>query len=193
MSTINHTFGAAGAAKFSGVGNFFRLLATSVGAVTIRFFKNGAQIGEDVDSIYAGYAEAFEEEFDAIEIETAVAQTVKLVTRSGSKVDYNISSGAVNVTNMPAVNGAFAHTAQTVTSASAQMLAANGFRRYLLIQNNDASGDIFVRLDGTAATATTGIKLGPGASYECQGFVPTGAVTAIGSIASNANVLTVEG
>jgi hypothetical protein len=73
------------------------------------------------------------------------------------------------------------------------VLAANANRRYLLIQNNDTAGIIYVRLDGGAATAATGIKIAAGGSYECAGYVPTGAITAIGDIASNANVVAVEG
>jgi len=103
---------------------------------------------------------------------------------------------AVNVQSMPASHanqGAFTNTQETVTSASTQMLAANAARRYLLIQNNDATGIIYVTLDGTAATTAKGVKLDPGTSMELQGYVPSGAIFAIGSIGSNANCVAVEG
>ena len=107
---------------------------------------------------------------------------------------YNRANASVTVvTNKQPQSGAFANAQKTVTNASGQLVAANSARQYLLIQNNDATGDIYVRLDGTAATIGTGVKIAAGASYELQGYVPTGAVTAIGSIASNANIVLVEG
>lgn len=89
--------------------------------------------------------------------------------------------------------GAFAQAAATVTNASALLAAANANRRYLLIQNNDGAGNIFVNLAGAAATVADGIKIAPGGSYEVQGFVPSGALYAIGDIASNANIVLIEG
>ena len=99
-------------------------------------------------------------------------------------------AGSVSISNTA---GAFAHTQETVTNASGSMLAAKSNRRYLLIQNNDTLGNIFVRTDGTPATLVTGIKIGPGESLELTVYVPVGEITAIGDIASNANVLAVEG
>lgn len=113
-------------------------------------------------------------------------------------------TGDVNVQNFPAVQavsmpashanqGAFLNYQETVTNASTMMLAAKANRRYLLIQNNDTTGIVYVTLDGTAATAAKGIKLAPGGSLELQGYVPSGAIYAIGSIASNTNCVAVEG
>jgi len=90
-------------------------------------------------------------------------------------------------------HGAFAQTQATVTNASGQLLASNTDRRYLLIQNNDTSGDIFVTLDGSAATVAHGIKIEIGASLEISQYLPTGQINAIGSVASNANIVVVEG
>lgn len=87
----------------------------------------------------------------------------------------------------------FANAQKTVTNASGQLLAANAARKYLLIQNN-GSGDVFVRLDGGVATSATGVKLlAGGGSLELSTVVPSAAITAIGSIASNPDVLAVEG
>lgn len=110
-------------------------------------------------------------------------------------------TGDVNVQNFPALQlvsvqnnqGAFAQAQETVTNASTVMLAANAARRYLLIQNNDATGIIYVNLTGAAATALNGVKLGPGASLEIANFAPTAAITAIGSLATQSNVIAVEG
>lgn len=89
--------------------------------------------------------------------------------------------------------GQFTQAAATVTNASTLLNANNANRRYLMIQNKDATGNIFVNLAGAAATVANGLKIGPGGSYECQGFVTSAALYAIGDIASNANIVLVEG
>jgi hypothetical protein len=120
---------------------------------------------------------------------TGASNSIELFCATEEYVDQTFS-GVVTLAN---VNGPFTQAAKTVTNSSAQLLAANSARRYLLIQNNDASGIIYVTLDGTAATTAKGIKIEAGGSYECQGYVPTGEIRAIGSLASNGNVVAVEG
>jgi len=122
-----------------------------------------------------------------------IAGTLKI--GEGKFSGKNIA-GSVTVSNFPAEvvpNGAFTNTQKTVTNASGVLVAANAARRYLMIQNNDAAGIIYVTLDGTAATTAKGVKISAGGSYELQGFVPSGEIRAIGSIASNANCVVVEG
>jgi hypothetical protein len=102
-------------------------------------------------------------------------------------------SGTVNVGNLPSVSSLFTQAGATVTNTSGQLLAARATRRYLMIQNRNTSGFIYVNLTGATATVANGIELGPGESYELSTFCPTAAITAIGSIASNPNVLVVEG
>lgn len=171
-------------------GDFFRLMAAT-NPVTVEYYRQGAEIAEAVN-VGAGYAERFiNGEFDRIVVASATAQTIQIATRLGNEVSYDTPPvGNVAITN---VAGAFTHQTHTVTNASGQLRAANTARRYLLIQNNDASGSISVRLDGATATMTNGIVIPAGGSYEIQGYVPTGAIVAIGSIVSNANVQTVEG
>jgi hypothetical protein len=170
-------------------GDFFRVLEAT-GAVTVTFYRAGAEVAK-AEQIQAGYAEKFDaSEFDKVRIDASADVTIKFVVRLGNVVNYDKApQGDVNVLN---VNGAFVQAPNTVTNASGQLLAAKAGRRYVLIQNNDSGGDIYVTLDGSAATLAKGIKIAAGGSYECQGFAPTGAIFAIGSIASNANVVTVE-
>ena len=80
-----------------------------------------------------------------------------------------------------------------VTNASGQVAAANAARRTLLVQNNHATGNIFITLDGSAATLGNGIKISPGSLILLDVFCPSGAVNAIGDIANNAAVIVVEG
>lgn len=187
LQTISMT--AAGSVEFNEPGRFFRLLSAT-DAVDVFFYRQGQEIAR-AEGITGGYAESFDQVFDRFKITSSAAQSVQFVSRLGSSVSFDTPpNGNVTVTN---VNGAFSNAQKTVTNASGQVLAANASRRYLLIQNNDTAGNVFVRLDGVAATVSTGIKLVPGASLEVQGFTPTGAIYAIGDIASNANVVAVEG
>jgi hypothetical protein len=58
---------------------------------------------------------------------------------------------------------AHVQTAFTASSASAQILAANAHRKYLAIQNQSATEDVYVRTDGGVAAANnTSFKIGPG-------------------------------
>jgi hypothetical protein len=91
-------------------------------------------------------------------------------------------------------NGTFSQSVLTVLSASVLTVPANAARKYLMIQNNDAAGIIYIALDGDpAVTAANGFKVIAGGSIELAQFVPTGDITLIGSIASNANVILAEG
>jgi hypothetical protein len=103
------------------------------------------------------------------------------------------TNGNANIlSNKVAQSAAYANASATVTTTSTVVLAANANRQYLLIQNNDLSGQIYVTF-GAAATPTTGIKIGPGGNYESGVVCSTQSVNIIGSVASNANVVTVQG
>lgn len=104
-----------------------------------------------------------------------------------------VDNRTYGVTSLTGQQGAFTNSQKAVTNSSNQLLAANANRRYLLIQNNDPVGIIYVRLDGGVASSSTGVTIQPGGSYELQGYVTSGAITAIGSIPSQSNVVVVEG
>lgn len=189
---LTMTLSAGQRVEFSELGDFFRLMA-GTGTVTVQYYLNGAQVAEGTN-VQVGYAERFTSgTFDrfAITNTSGASQSITVATRLGNEVHYDTPpNGQVTVTNTA---GAFSQAQKTVTNASGQLLAANTARRYLLVQNNDTAGVLYVKLDGSTATSATGITIQPGGSYECAGYAPTGAITAIGSIASNANVVIVEG
>lgn len=168
--------------------NFFRILDLA-GFVNIEFYNNGAKVSEAI-GITAGYAERFSDYFDKIAITSATSQTIQFVTRLGNEVRYD--KAPVGNTTINTVASTFTNSQKTVTNANGTLVGANANRRYLLIQNNDAEGDIYVRLDGLTATTATGVKIEAGGSYELENLVPSNAITAIGSIASNANIVVVE-
>lgn len=190
MINVNTTIQAGGLLEFHDRGDFFRVM-DAADPLTVTFYRNGAEVARGVD-VGEGYAEKFEGNyFDRITVYSATTQAVQLVARLGNVVAYDKApTGQVQLTGE---QGAFTQSQKTVTNASGQVLAGNANRRYLLIQNNDASGVIYVTLDGTAATTEKGVKIDAGGSLELAGYVPSGAINAIGSIASNANIVALEG
>lgn len=183
------TIAAGQSAEFADLGDYFRLMQAS-DACDVYFYRQGAEVAR-AEGVTGGYSETFAGSFDKFVIVSSTTQQIQFAARLGNRVGYDAPPvGNVTITN---VNGAFANAQKTVTNASGQVLAANANRRYLLIQNNDSSGVIYVRLDGAVATSATGIKIAAGGSLELQGYVPTGAITAIGDLVSNANIVAVEG
>jgi len=79
----------------------------------------------------------------------------------------------------------------TVTAAAADISPVNLKGRYVIIQNNDAAGVVYLNFTGDATVSTTMFRLNPGDSLEM--FNITNKISAIGSIASNANVAISEG
>lgn len=177
--------------EFYEPGDFFRLMAAT-SDLSIEYYRNGKEIAEAI-AITVGYAEKFEGEgFDRFAITNgATAQTITIASRNGSSVQYDTPpNGQVTVTNTgtPSWNQA----QKTVTTTSGLVSGANTARRYLLIQNNDLSGTIYIRF-GVTATIGPSIKIDPGGSFSMEGtFCHTGAIHAIGDIASNPNVMFLE-
>ncbi len=86
----------------------------------------------------------------------------------------------------------FTNIQVTVTNASTTILAANLNRHYLLVQNNDPSGIIYIAFT-IAATAASGLRILPGGSYELDPNCSSDAINAIGTLASTNNVIVVWG
>jgi len=184
------TLSAGVPVQFYESADFFRLLASPTVDVSIYFYRNGAEVGS-VLNVGAGYAEQFDNGFDRLVIASEGGGAVAYVTKTGGDVRYDTPpNGNVTVTN---TSGAVVDTDVTVTSASAQLVAAKAGRRYLLIQNKDAAGVVYISF-GKAAIVGKGIKIPAGGSYSADAnYCPNDQIFAIGSIASNANVVVVEG
>lgn len=124
--------------------------------------------------------------------------TVELAPVAAAVGEFRIGSGRFASSRMLMSGSASApvvsptNTAKTVTNASSQLLAANAGRKYLLIQNKDSAGTIYVSF-GAAATVANGIKISPGGFWEWDKAIPVNAVHAIGDAANNPNVAVVEG
>lgn len=119
-------------------------------------------------------------------MKSATAQTVRLLIASREGGTRRLS-GAVTISNVPhvvvdnqtAVSGAFTQAAAAITNVSSVIAAANAASRYFGFQNADAIANVYLNLSGGAATLANGIKVPPGGYFELQGFVTTGAITAI--------------
>lgn len=195
MQTYSQTFPGAQTWTLNIPGKYFVLLGCS-NPCNVRFFKGGKKLElGDITGLLSGLEVTlgeladFEAAFDRVEIDVTAADTVQVGIGNG-QARYNRSQGNVAITNL---TGSVTQTQKTVTSAAAELLAAKVGRRYLLIQNNDVTGIVYLNLSGAAAVGS-GIKIAPGGSYVADAsFCPGNAISAIGSIASNANIAVIEG
>jgi hypothetical protein len=96
-----------------------------------------------------------------------------------------------NIVNVGPVITPFNQVNTTITNTSAQILAANVNLHYLNIQNNSATGTIYIAF-GQAAT-TSSFTLLPGNGYEWAQSTPSQSINILGSIASNPNVVILWG
>lgn len=85
---------------------------------------------------------------------------------------------------IPLRGGAVIHDTKTISTASVTILAANGARKFLQIQNVGAANNLACTLDGTTPVINgNGIQLSIGGSATYDVYVPTGAIKCIGSAA----------
>lgn len=116
-------------------------------------------------------------------------QVITLLIGDGTSADGSKVGGSVEVSSRAVP---YAQTAPAVGLVSVLLLAANSARRFLLVQNNDTSLNMWVNLDGNAAT-TAGVKIPPGGSILLDSACPSGAIYAIGEGAVNNFVAVLEG
>lgn len=186
IETINSAFAAGEAKTFLVNGEYFELVDVPLGTVDVVLSDaNGAQVTRMIGAEASFFCKPGH--FGAVSITSATAQTVKFIVADGT-AGTRRTAGFVRLSDQLT---SFVNTAKTVTNADAQLIAANAARRYLLIQNNNATGSIFVTF-GVAATLALGVKIIPGGNLELSGPVSLQEIRAIGDIASNANVVVLE-
>ncbi len=186
---INEPFTAGQVKAYYARGDFFRLESASL--VNVDFYRGGKLLAENLRSASSGYYANPEGGFDEVRVTAPGAQTVVLDVYQG-RVGADRVTGAVALTNGP--TGAHTPAAKAITNTSAQILAANAGRKYVLIQNSHASLSLWVRCDGAAATADAAcLEIPAGGVWE-PGFIPTGEISGIRSSASAGNnVHVIEG
>lgn len=186
---ITESFAAATPKDFAIGGDFFRI-ETGAAAIDVDFYRLGQVLPENLRAATAGYWAAPAGGFDRLVITSSALQSVAVDVYRG-RVGADRVAGSVSISSPP--TGVHAPAAVGVTNASAVILAANGGRKYLLIQNQHASLSLWVRCDGAAATATPAcIELPPGAVWE-PSVVPVGEIRGIrSSAAAGDNVHVIE-
>lgn len=182
---------ASGSHRLLVSGQYFKILAAS-GPVKVQ-----SDFGT-LDGIAAGQGlEKTPFDFLFFTDKSGAPNTVQVLVGDENFIDGMTGSVVVTAatiaTNVAPKSAAFVNAQKTVTNASAQLLAANAARQYLMIQNKDAAGSIYIGFGATAATVANGVLIGPGGAYELPGAISTQEIQAIGSIASNANIVAVEG
>lgn len=190
MSYIVETFTAGETKRLTIPGRFFLIMAAA-SAVDVSFFSNRQRLNETVKNVGTGFSFQARDSFDEVELTSAAAQTVTVLISDG-RVEF---ASAVNVTNLPASNGAFTNSRATVlTSGVSTLLAANANRRAVLVQNNSLADAIRLTMDGVDPTAAQGIRIAAGGFWEAPaGYAPTGAIKAIAETGAGCAVEVVEG
>lgn len=80
------------------------------------------------------------------------------------------------------LNGPVTDRSGTASTTSTKIISANSHRKYLYIQNNDATNDIYVNFGAAATSAHFKIAKGGGSQSWAYGqFCPTDDVFAISS------------
>lgn len=174
-------------------GNSFYIDAdtSNIGNATIHF--QDVSLGSADAPIFVSAGFIANVPFTQIMVENTAQAGKRLRIFYGVDIDFqagvNTSISAINTTQ---VRKGFANSQKTVTNADGQLLVSKADRDYLLIQNKDSTGNIYITFGAAAATIAAGVKIAPGGSYELSNTVVTSQVRAIGDIASNANIVVVE-
>ena len=176
---------------------FFRYETADPAAVdqAIRVRADGQDLGSYLpgDGVELTFA-AKEWEFKPASGGDAAVVRVGMGRISSTRIVASLSGAqSTNIVTNKAPQATVTQSQKTVTSSSAQLLAANASRQYLLVQNKDSSGTVYLVFGGAAATTALGLAIPPGGYFEWNGTVPLGEVRAIGNVASNTNVVTLEG
>jgi hypothetical protein len=196
MQTYTQTFAGVATWEINAPGKYFTLMSCAA-ECTIKLFQGGRMLDfGEIKNVLSGIEIGGQNEgveFDRVQITTSTADTVTIGIGNG-QVRYNRGAASVDVTTqVPARTGAITQAAATVTNTAAALVAAKANRVYLLIQNKDATGSIWINFAGTA-TQANGVRIVPGGFFAMDAAtVSTQAISAIGDIASNANIVVVEG
>jgi len=165
-------------------GDYFKIMSAS-GPISVR-----SDFGE-LTSLVAGQGlENTPFKYLTLRNNSGGLNAVRIFVGDENFIDGLSGSVAISTNKVP-TSGAYTNASATVTNTAAQLLAANAARGALTIQNNHASANLFIGFSGAVTTAN-GLKVVPGGFIEFA-VVPTGAIHAIGDVASNTAVVIVEG
>lgn len=192
MQTFKQTFASAQTWELNIVGSYFSTLQCT-NPVNVRLYQGGQLLGlGNIQGLLAGL-EVFDVQFDRVQIDVTGADTVQIGIGNGQARYNRINTNTTITNNRQPTTSTFANTAKTVTTASAKLIEANANRQYLLIQNKDDAGNLYLCFGDGPATVANGIKVPPGGAFEQPNTQSIQSIFAIGDTANNVNILVVEG
>jgi len=162
---LTENFAAGVAIPFHMPGNFFYLDAVPGGFVTVRLFKDGRPLREDLENVVAGWWASPKEGFDLVEITSSLTQALSFYIARG-QVGSNVFSGVVSATK-PTTIDTVADVALGAGAAT-QILPADAARRQALITNLQANANV-IRVGDAAVTAARGVEVAPGQTITLDG------------------------
>lgn len=172
--------------EFAVVGDYIRLKTAAV-PVSFTIEETGESI--ELEQGDAANLSAFKRV--KVAHKDAAAQAIIFYVGNGTSADSAKVGGSVSVSSTPAPVTTFTQAGATVGIASAQLLAANAARRFLMVQNNDATAIVYLNLTGAAAAVAGGVNLSPGGSLVLDVALTGAAINAIANVATAAGAVTV--
>jgi hypothetical protein len=168
MRTIPRVLAAGVVDRFEASGRYFRLMQTS-SAVDVEFFKTGRSV-YTASGVEAGFYALPDGGFDALQITSALSQTIKIALSDGTG-GYDRSQGDVNATAVQA--SALANVAEVTVGVAEVAALATGAGRKLVIFRAPVSNAGPVALGATGiALATAAIVLQPGDTWRESDAAP---------------------
>lgn len=140
--------------------------------------------------LYVGAGFIAKVPFTQLLIENKVAQAGKII-RIVYGVDIDFTAGVnatIAITDQPPVRFSGTSQQHTATTTSAQIVPANAARKFIMIQNKDASLDVYLGF-GVTATTANGFLLKAGATMTLDAAVSTNAINSICPGGTNANIV----
>ena len=189
MKTLSIDLVAGERKNIYALANFLHILETTA-AIDIEFINGGNVYGTALQ-VEFGLKAKPEGGFTELGFTSATTQTIKIYIGVGDG-SYDRITGNVALLNQ---QGAKTNTQKSVTNAAKTIVAANTARRSLFVQNNSTTAVMRLKLDGTAASATSGVRIQPGQYFEDVAYCASGAISACMETADATanNVEVVEG
>lgn len=161
---------------------------SDVGNATVHFQDTNLQTASA--PIYVGAGFIAKVPFTQLLIENKTAQAGKVLRIVyGTDVDFTAGVNAtIAISDQPPVRFTGTSQQHTATTTSGQLVPANAARKFIMVQNKDASLDIYLGF-GVTVTTANGFLLKAGASITLDAAVCTNAINTICPAGTNANIV----
>lgn len=169
----------SGRKTFDVTGHYFELLDVDSPVDVYGYDANGNEFLQALQVSEGFYIDRMGlDPFVRLAIVTGSSLAVKFIYSDGRT---GTRAAPISVQDDSSTRGSFTYGPTTQGAVDAQLFAANASRKGIAIQNQDASADLYVRIGGGAATASSAsLKIAAGGYWEPR-VAPTGEVRAISS------------